>query len=309
MPRPYRKMRDVSALHHHGACALVGEELHEDGMGDAAVHDDHIVDAVLQRLDAAVHLGDHAAGDDAVVIELFGLGNGDPGDQGAGVILVHQDAGDVGHHNEALGTQGTCQIGGGGVAVDVEGVALAVAGHGGDHGDVVLLQQVLDGLGAHLGDLANEAQALVLDLGLQDAAVDAGKSHGMAALHLDQVHQGLVDLARQDHLDDVHGLLVGDPQAVDEHGLLAQALHDLADLGAAAVDEDDLHADEPQQGDVLHDLLLQLLVDHGIAAVFDNDHLAVIAPDIRERLREYLRALAVRKIFFHISPLTCGSRR
>ena len=115
----------------------------------------------------------------------------------------------------------------------------------------------------------------------------------MAALALQQVDQGLVDLAGQHHLHDIHSLAVGDAQAVDELRLLAQALHDIVDIGAAAVDQYDAHADEPEQYDVLHDLLLEVLVDHSVAAVFDDHDLAVIFLDVRQGGGQYLRPLHI----------------
>ena len=57
--------------------------------------------------------------------------------------------------------------------------------------------------------------------------------------------------------------------------------------------EYDLHADVPEEDDILHDLHLQRLIDHRVAAVFDDDDLAVVFLDIRERLREDLRPLRV----------------
>ena len=64
-------------------------------------------------------------------------------------------------------------------------------------------------------------------------------------------HDVAVDLAHQHHAGDVEGVGVGDPQAVEELGLLAQPLHELADLGPAAVDDDRPHADHAHEDDVL----------------------------------------------------------
>ena len=112
-------------------------------------------------------------------------------------------------------------------------------------------------------------------------------------MELQQVDKAFVHLARQHHLDDIHGLFVRDPQAVDEFRRLAQLFHQLADLRPAAVDQHHLDADEPQQDDILHHLLLQLLADHGVAAVFDHHRFARVALDIRQRLGQYLRAFGV----------------
>ena len=47
--------------------------------------------------------------------------------------------------------------------------------------------------------------------------------------------------------------------------------------------------DELQEGDVLHDLVFKLLVDHGVAAVFYDYGLARKFLYVRQRVNEYLR--------------------
>ena len=103
------------------------------------------------------------------------------------------------------------------------------------------------------------------------------------------VDQLRVDLADQHHAGDVDGLGVGDPQAVAELGRLAEPRHQLADLGAAAVDDDRPHADEAHQHDVLGEQREGVVVGRagqGVAAVLDDDGLAGEAPDVRQRLDE-----------------------
>ena len=67
---------------------------------------------------------------------------------------------------------------------------------------------------------------------------------------------------------------VGDAQAVDELGLLAEAPHELGDLRAAAVHDDRVHADEAHEHDVLREQVGERGVVHGVAAVLDDDRLA-----------------------------------
>ncbi len=50
-------------------------------------------------------------------------------------------------------------------------------------------------------------------LRLDQSAVLARESNGLAACLVDEVHDFLVHLAAQDHFNDVHGLFVGDPLA------------------------------------------------------------------------------------------------
>ena len=60
----------------------------------------------------------------------------------------------------------------------------------------------------------------------------------------------------------------------------------VVNLRPAAVDDDDVDSDVPEQADVLCEARLQLRVDHGVAAVLDDEGAAVEAPDVRERLVE-----------------------
>ena len=55
------------------AGAVLGEELEQHGVRRLAVEDDDALDAALDRLDAGLDLGDHAAGDRAVGDQRLGL--------------------------------------------------------------------------------------------------------------------------------------------------------------------------------------------------------------------------------------------
>ena len=110
----------------------------------------------------------------------------------------------------------------------------------------------------------------------------------------DEAHDLLVDLADEHHLGDLHGRLVGHPVPVDEPRLHAEPLHVPADLGAAAVHDDRLHADEAQQHDVLGELLAQTRRGHRRAAVLDHHGRAPEPADVRHRLEQRLDRLLVR---------------
>ena len=59
------------------------------------------------------------------------------------------------------------------------------------------------------------------------------------------------------------------------------------------MDQDHLDPDELQEHHVLHDLLLELLVDHGVAAVLDHDDLPVVFLDQRQRLYDDFGPLVI----------------
>ncbi len=85
--------------------------------------------------------------------------------------------------------------------------------------------------GSTSGDVAHEAEIGVAGGAPDEAGVLAGNTDRQRPVDVDGGHDVPVDLAHQHHAGDVEGLGVGDPQAVAELGLLAQAGHELADLG------------------------------------------------------------------------------
>ena len=90
----------------------------------------------------------------------------------------------------------------------------------------------------------------VAGVGPDQAGVLARHADGQRAVDVDGGDDVAVDLADQHHAGDVEGLGVGDPEAVAELGHLAQPGHELADLGAAAVDHQRPHADRAHEDDV-----------------------------------------------------------
>jgi len=110
-------------------------------------------------------------------------------------------------------------------------------------------------------------------------------------VEVDEADGLLVDLADQHHLDDLDRFLVGHAHAADERRLLAQPLHERADLRPAPVHDHGIDADEVKQDDVERERLLEIGLVHGGAAVLDHDGLSPELPDVRERLHEDLDAL------------------
>ncbi len=276
-------------MHDHRADAGVGEDLEQEHVGDPAVEDVGAVHAVADGVGAAGDLGDHAAGDRAVGDELVEFVGGGLADQAGGVGDVAAQALDVGEVDQLLGAERLGDRAGDGVGVDVVRLTGLVAADRGDHGDELVVEQPVDHLGVDLGDVADEAELRVAGGRPDQAGVDAADADGVAAVHVDRGDELRVDLPLEHHAGDVDGLGVGDPQAVDELGFLAEPFHQLGDLRTAAVHDDRAHPDEAHQHDVLGEQGERIVVGgagEGIAAVLDDDGLAGEPPDVRQRLDE-----------------------
>lgn len=103
---------------------------------------------------------------------------------------------------------------------------------------------------------------------------------------VEQADQLALHLAGQDHPDDLHDLRGGDPQAALELAGQAEPAEHRGDLWPAAVDDDGVEAGMPEEGDILGEGALEPGVDHGVAAVLDDDEGAAEALEPRQSLDE-----------------------
>lgn len=260
-----------------------------------AVDDAGGLDPVAYGVQAALHLGHHAAGQ--LGQQLLQLGGGEPADHVVAVGPVLVQPLHVGEDHQRLGVQRGGECGGGGVRVDVvDVVVVGGPGDGGDDRDAAVVEQGLDGAGVDGGDLADPADVdeLAVDggpvlYGGDGVGVLAGHADGERPVLVEQADQLALDLAGEHHAYDVHRLGRGDAQAGLELADQAVLVELCADLGAAAVHDDGLEAGVPQEDDVLGEGGLQFLVDHGVSAELDDDGLAVVPGQPGQRLDEDLR--------------------
>jgi hypothetical protein len=135
--------------------------------------------------------------------------------------------------------------------------------------------------------------------GMDEITVLPGQADGLAAVAVDQVDDFLVHVAAQHHLYDVHGFVIGDAHALDEHAFLAQLVQHVIDLRAAAMHHHRVHADQLEQYHVLGEALLKVFICHGIAAVFDHDGFIEEALDVRQSFSQRLGFLGSGRIVQH----------
>ena len=100
-----------------------------------------------------------------------------------------------------------------------------------------------------------------------------------------------VDGAGEHHFHDLDHGGVGHPQPVDEGRLDRQPLQHRVDLRPAAMHHDGIDADLFQQGDVAAEFQCQVLLAHGMAAVFHHHRSAGVATQKRQRLGQDTGAL------------------
>ena len=135
------------------------------------------------------------------------------------------------------------------------------------------------------------AQVSIINQSLRDlnhASASTGETHRAPAGLLDQGDDFSIDLAAEDHLDHFHRGVIGHAQTIDKLGFDLQPSQNFTNLGAAPVNDYRPQADVLEQNHIDRKRRSQFLVTHGAATVFDDNGPIVEAPDIRQRLDQYL---------------------
>src|SRR5579863_7831951 len=99
----------------------LGEQLQQHGVRNLAIEDDDAFDATLQRVDAGLYLGDHAAGNRAVSDQAARIVGRELFDQ---LFRLVEHAGNVGKKQQALGLERSGNGAGESIGIDVEGAAV-----------------------------------------------------------------------------------------------------------------------------------------------------------------------------------------
>ena len=133
---------------------MLGEELKQHAVRDAAVDDRDGVDAGFDDLDTAFDLGNHATRNGAVADHGPRFVDREVRDQ---LLVLVENSGDVGEHQQALGLEACGQSRSKGIAVDIEGLAIARHADGCDDGDQIGFGDDLDDVRVHLDRVADIA--------------------------------------------------------------------------------------------------------------------------------------------------------
>ena len=171
---------------------------------------------------------------------------------------------------DSLRPEGGGDLSGGDVGVDIVSLAVLPGGDGGHHRNGIAVQAGADQGDVDVGNVADKPEILPLMADrLDHPAIQAAQADRPSAVGLELLNEGFIDLAGENHFDNLHGLPVGIPQTAHKPGFFPDFFEHGADFGAAAVNEHHPDAHGGKQDDILHDGSLKLFADHGVAAVLD----------------------------------------
>ena len=227
-------------------------------MRDTPVKDIRPAHAPPDGLHAAVHLGNHASADNALVLQLRHVADIDKRDDGAFVVLIAQKAPDIRHQNQFFRAHFGGDARRGNVRVDVVDFPVFAARYRRDNRHIAVCRGAGNNFRIHFGNLADKAKVFLRRelFRLDHAAVQAAKADCPAVMPFQKLNQVLVDLSCQHHLYYIDGFAVGHAQPPDEPAFLADLFEHPADFRATAVYKHHVDAHKLHQNDVAHDRVL-----------------------------------------------------
>ena len=105
-------------------------------------------------------------------------------------------------------------------------------------------------------------------------AIFAAEPDRLAPFPVDPCHDLFVYLAPQHHLHHIHGRGIGHPHPPDKLGEHPHPVEHFVYLRSSPVDDNRVQTDKFQEGDIPGKIGFQLIVDHGVSAIFNNDGFA-----------------------------------
>ena len=117
---------------------------------------------------------------------------------------------------------------------------------------------------------------------VQQLTVFTGQADGITAVLVNQINNIFIHQAAKNHLYHVHGFAGGHTHAINEAAFNVELFEQVANLRAATVHNNRVNTDQLQHHHVAGKAVLQLFVDHGVTAVFNDNSFANKALQIRQ---------------------------
>ena len=264
--------------------------------------------AVFYGVNAVLKLGKHTASQHSAVHKILGLLHRHLGDKGGLILIILIHALHIREKSKLFRLHCRCNGTGRVIRIDVIAQEILIKAYGTDDGQKILFQQIIYDFGIHFLHISHKPDVLsagVFLTAFKHHAVLAADSHRIDTQLTDQLDQALIDFIK-DHLGNLHGGFVCNPESVLKLGLHSHLAYPAADLLPASVHNDGLKAYQLKKHHILYNLFLQFLIHHGASAVFYHHDFPVKTLDIRQCLNEHGRLLHWFQIHFH-TPLVMST--
>ena len=208
------------------------------------------------------------------------------------IAIVGINTAYIGQYQQLFSLQCTGNLACYAISIDVIGFALSAHTGRSDNRDKACIQQHLNQFSVNLFNIANIANiyqinlAIFINVGqmllsLNQSSILTVQAHCLATQGVQASYQISIDFTNQSHLRNAHGLSIGYTQAANKLALLTSLHQHTGNFRAAAVNNNGTHTSALQEHDILQHLVLQLVVQHSVAAIFNHDGFILKLAQIR----------------------------
>ena len=263
----------------------------------------HRIHAALGSVQGATDFGQHATADGAIGKQFVNAAGAEVSQQIARFV---QHAGGVGQQDQFFCFQNAGQFAGHHIGIDVVAFVVFAKANGADDRNKGIVLEGFDHAGVNRFNVAHLAHVVFFVgigvvhhlqfLGTNQTTVTACQAHSLAAGLIDQAHNVLLHFTGQDPFHHFHGFGVGHAHALNELTFFAQAVQGRFNLRTTTMHHHWVHAHQFQKHHIFGKVGLQSRVGHGVAAVFDDQGLAVKLADVGQSLRQNFCFVARRNV-------------
>ena len=248
----------------------------------ATVDDVSFLSATRKCSNTSTNFRNHTAINFATDNELLCLFKGKSRDEATFITVVGVNTTHVSEHQKFFSFQSACNFASYAVSIDVVGFTTATNTGRSDYRNEAIGQKNFNQFGVNVFNIANIANVYQINFAifinvcqmffsLYQISVFAVQANSTTTQHIQTSYKVSVDFTNQSHFCDANGFSVSYTQTANEFTFFASLHEHCSNFRTAAMNYNGTHTCALQEYDVLQNFVFNLVIEHCVTAVFNND--------------------------------------
>ena len=216
-------------------------------------------------------------------------------DQTGGIIFILINAFNVRKKCQFLGMNSLCNGTRRIICINIISSKIIIIAYRENDRQEIFLQKIFQDLRLNLCNLAYKSNVSALCLFLaafQQTTVFTTDTNCIYTKRFHHGNQFLIHL-RKNHLCDLHSIFICYTKTIDKFRLHTNLANPATDFLTTTMNNNRFKTNQLQKNNVLDNILLQFIIQHGTSAVLYNHNLTIKSLNIRKRLDQHLRLVQI----------------